>query len=168
MTDYERGIKALTSYHTTMRSMYPSSFRYSFTEFLSMVKQMKLGKALADGLGGAIRETSLSDYQVSASMTELARRGLGKIPSGLQDFFFALQGEATKVKFVDATLYVLTETGSDIVSGVQSVGDSILTTGKILNFLLPAILLLFVFFWLDGKSGGKLSNLAGKAGRALK
>jgi hypothetical protein len=141
--------------------MYPGTFKYSLPDFLAIIKKLKMGNAIVDGLGGAIRETDISDSQVNNSMWDLARRGGGKIISSLQDFFFALNGEASKVKFVDAAAYVLVESAKDVAVGAQAVGNQLILTGKILTFLLPVIVLGAVYFYLDGKSGGKL-------GRALK
>lgn len=162
MTDSERGLKAITYYHSAMRSLYASSFKYSLPEFLEILKKLRGGKALLEGLGLGIREAEISDSRVRTAMDNLAKRGGGKIPASYMDFFYSLTSEAVKVNFIDAAAFVTVGVASDVLDGAQAVGDSVLTSFKVLNFLLPAIILIFVFFFLDGKSGGKLSNLQGR------
>lgn len=171
MTDYQRGYDAIAYYHSAMRALYASSFRYSLPEFIAILKRLPGAKALEEGLGLGTRtagpdETPLSESQVRRAMDNLARRGGGKIPSKYLDFFFSLSNEAVKINFVDAAAFVTVESAKDVITGAQSVGDSLITSFKILNFLLPAIVILFVYFWLNKKSGGELGKVMGKAGRA--
>lgn len=157
MTDKEVGTKALKTYFGFMKSMYPSTFKYSEADFFAIVQKLKGGKTLAEGIGLGIIQAGMSDSQVSTSMKRLATMGAGKIPASMMDFFNALIYTSTKVNFVDAAIYTVVESVKDVGSAAQSVGNQLIFTGKILNFLLPVIILAFVYFFLDGKSGGKFS-----------
>ncbi len=162
MTDKELGTKALRSYFENMVRFYPAIFKdYSFEKFLATIAtKVKGGRTLADGLGGGIRETGLSSSQVSEGMKKLAQNSRGRVPATFTDFFNALTKQATQVNYLDAAAFVLVESTKDVVKGAAEVGDSLITTGKILNFILPAILIFLVFFWLNQRTGGEALKFA--------
>ncbi len=157
MTDIEIGNKALKSYYSHMRSTYPT-FKYSESEFFAIIAKIKGGKALADGLGLGIREAGLTDRQVSNSMLNLARGGGGKIPASFMDFFNYLINESRNISYMDAALFVVKESAKDIAGAAEKVGSQIIFTGKILNFLLPAVALFFVFYWVNKSTQGQLAK----------
>lgn len=158
MTDKEIGEKALRTYFGYMRSMYPATFKYSLPEFMVIISKLRGGKALAEGLGLGIRETEMSDSSVSVSMKRVAQMGGGKIPASMMDFFNALIKHSSNINFVDAAAYVVVESLKDAGKAAQAVGSQLIFTGKILTFILPVVILAFVYFWLDGKSNGRISR----------
>lgn len=158
MTDAEIGRKAMLIFHQYWRA-YPAASKYSFDQMMALLKKRPLGgEALLDGLGFGIRETGMSDSKVTWAMRNLASASQGRLPARNQDFFTYLSNEAVKVSFVDAAIYTAVESAKDIGSGVEEIGNSVLTAGKILNFLLPVIILGAIYFYLDDKSGGRISS----------
>lgn len=157
MTDKEIGLKVFRSYWNWSRAFNGSSFNYSFEQFLKVMQpnQKKLD-ILLDGVGGGVREAGVSDSRIETAMRSLAKSSGGKIPSNPMQFFYYLSNEATKINWLDATAFVVTESAKDIIKGAQSVGDSIITSAKIINFLLPAIALIFVFFWINKATDGSV------------
>lgn len=165
--DTERGKKALTVFYNEMRSLYPS-FKFTFEEMMTVLRKLRGAKFIDEGIGGGIRETGFSDSKVNTAMRGLARNGGGKIPATYMDFFNALFLESQKINYVDMAGYVITETAGTVLGGIQDVGESLITTGKIINFLLPVILLGALFFFLDGKTSGALSRGVSKGIKGLK
>src|SRR5690606_18262889 len=104
-----------------------------------------------DGIGLGARE--ISDYRIETAMRNMAIQASGRIPSNWQDFFKFLQNEAVKINWIDAAAYVATESGKDLLDGAEEIGKSVIFTGKILNFLLPAIVIFLVFFYLKKLPG---------------
>ncbi len=156
MTDRELGLEVLRSYYRFWNK--PSITFDSFVEMIKARRPMG-GEAFISGLGMGVREAEINSYRYTDAMRKLAIASGGKLPARNGDFFNYLSGVSINVNFIDAITYTATESAKDVLKGAESVGNSILTTGKILNFLLPAILLIFVFFWLNGKSNGQLLNL---------
>lgn len=154
MTDQERGTKALKAYYGYMRSMYPSTFKYSEAEFFVILSKIKGGKALADGLGGGIREVGMSDSEVNTSMRRIAQVGAGKIPATYYDFFSALINEATKFNLADAAAFTIVESGKQVLGAAQDVGNQLIFTGRIVNFFLPLILIFIGLVFLNKFTDG--------------
>lgn len=170
MTDIEIGRKVFKAFHDWNKTFNSTAYTLSFDEFLNSYGKKK--DIYLDGIGGAVREAGMSDYAFGQAMRSMALQSKGKIPKNPLDMIKYLQDEATQINWVDAVAYTVVESAKDIGSGAVAVGDSLLTTAKIINFLLPVIGLLFVYFWLNKKSGGELGILAGKGikagARALK
>lgn len=159
MTDIELGTKVLKSFWNWSRMLNAGSFKVSFDEFLKSYGS-KINIYL-DGIGGAIKAAEVSDSRIDSAMRSLAIASKGKIPSDYQVYFKYISNEAVKVNWIDAVAYTAIESVKDIASGAQAVGNSILTTGKILNFLLPGIALIFVIFWINKHTDGGLAKVAG-------
>lgn len=163
ITDVERGKRAIKIFYDFWK-VYPEASKFSYEDLLRMLTSRRPmgGDAFLDGLGLGIREAGMSDSRVTAAMRNLALSSRGKLPAANMDFFNYLMNEATKINFVDAAIYVTTESAKDVVSGAQAVGDSIITSAKVLNFFLPLVILFFVFIYLDSASQGKMSKALGK------
>jgi hypothetical protein len=159
MNDLELGKKVLKSFYDNARFYFPKQYNFSFEIFLKTYQpdEKKLNIIL-DGIGGGVRETELSDSKIKDAMAKMALASGGKVPSSYNAFFQYLQGEASKISWVDAAGFVAKESAIDILKGAQSVGDSLIFTGKILNFLLPAIALVFVFYFINKKTEGGASK----------
>lgn len=156
MLDRDRGEKVFRAFYNNSRALFPSTFKYSFSDFLNFYGSKS--EIYLDGVGGGVREAGISDSKIESAMRSLARASKGQIPKNPMQFFSYLSGEATKIDYVDAAFFVAKESVKDIAKGAQAVGDSLIFSGKILNFLLPGIVLFFVFFWINKKTEGSLSR----------
>lgn len=163
MTDAQLGEKVIQRFYAYWK-LTPSGAKVSYDQLLNILKSRKQmgGNAFLEGLGLGIRlvreenPEAMTDSRIDSAMKKLALASEGKIPEKNYDFFRFLSNEATKVNFVNAVAYTVTESAGDILSGVQDVGESLITTGKILNFLLPAIGLFFVLSWVNKSTDGDL------------
>ena len=165
MTDLQLGTTALKAFWSWSKSFYPTSFTYTFDQFLALYGKKK--DIYADGIGGAIRETDLSSSKVESSMRVLAQRSGGKIPKDHNQYIMAFSDQAAKINYLDAIVFTATESIGDIANGAAELGDSLITTGKIINFLLPALGVIFVLFWFNSKTDGSLGKIA-KAAKGMK
>jgi hypothetical protein len=161
VTDLERGDRALRVFHSFWK-IFPESRSISYEKMLELLKKRPMGgNALLEGIGAGIREAEMPDSRVDAAMKKLAAASGGKLPAKNMDFFNFLMNESIQVNFVDAVVFTVKESVKDVAKGAQAVGNQLIFTGKMLNFLLPAIALIFVLFWLNKSTGGSL-------GRAVK
>lgn len=157
MTDVQLGESVVKKFYSWNKTFYPQVFKLSYEEFLQALNSNpKKNQILFDGIGGGVREADISNSRIDTAMRKFALDSKGKIPAKPMDFFNYLSNEATKVNFVDAVVYTVKESVGDIASGAESLGNSLIFTGKILNFLLPAIVLVIVFFWVNSKTGNRL------------
>lgn len=156
MSDKEIGLKVFQFLFKWNKSLYPKSFNYSFDVFLSKIQpdKKKLDIVL-DGVGFGVRSADMSDSKIDSAMRKLALQGAGRIPKNPYDVFKFLSNESTQISWVDAAAYVATESAKDALKAAESVGNQVILTGKILNFLLPAIALFLVFVWINKASGGE-------------
>lgn len=146
------GKKYLNVYFGYMKSFYPLTYgNYSFEKFYELLIKIKGGKALADGLGGGIREAGLSSSNVNESMKQLARSGNGKVPASQYDFFKYLIEGSKNISYVDAIAFTVVETAKDVASGLESVGGQLIFTGKFLNLFLPVIIIGALYFYFKEK-----------------
>lgn len=157
--DFDSGKNALKTYYGFMVSFFPVTYKkYSFEEFYNLLIKIKGGKALAIGLGLGIREAGLSSSTVNDSMKKLAQSGNGKIPASQYDFFkFLVQG-SSNISYLDAAAFTALESFKDIGSGLESVGNQVILTGKILNFLMPVIALVVIYFLLNKYTDGQFTK----------
>lgn len=146
--DYIKGLDTLKRFHSASQSLFPKNVTYSFDQLLSTLASRKGQVAFIESFGLAINSVNFPNSKLQSAMYSLAQRSQGKIPSKNSDFFLYLQNEGAKIDFVDAVSFVTKESVKDIVIGAQAVGDSILFTGKILNFALPVIVGVIVYFWV--------------------
>ena len=159
MSDKDIGLKVVKYFWMWHQTYFGTKVRLSFDEFLQkLLPDPKKRNIVLDGIGGGVREAEIKDSRIDSAMRSLALKSQGKIPGNPLVMFQYLSNESVKVNWVDAIAYTVKESAKDIGSGAVAVGNSLITTGKILNFLLPVILLGAVFFFLDNKSGGKLSG----------
>lgn len=160
MTDKEIGLNVVKRFWYWHQTYFGKTNRLTFEEFQKKIPKFEL---VIDSIGGGVRSVNediefLTQSRIDQAMRNLALKSNGSLPKDGQVFFKYLMNESVKVDWVDAIAYTTKETAKDVGSGLVEIGNSVLTTGKILNFLLPLILLGAVFFFLDGKSGGKLSG----------
>lgn len=156
MSDLELGKKVLKFFYDWNKNLYPKSFTISFEQFLASYGS-KINIYL-DGIGTGARLTGMNDRQLDSSMKNLALDSSGRIPKDYQVYFKYLSDQAVKINWVDAVGFVAIESTKDVLTGAQAVGDSLITTGKIITFIFPVVALMFLYFMLDNKSGGRFAK----------
>lgn len=149
--DRELGLKILKSFYDSSRSNYPFAVQYSFNELLKTLESRIGGKTFVSGLGLAAALAEFDNSDISDSMYALAKAAGGKIPAKNGDFYAFMVDQGTKVSFTGAIVYTATESAKDIVLGAQQIGDSVLLTGKLINWLLPVIVIGFGYLYLKKK-----------------
>jgi hypothetical protein len=150
--DESAGLTALKEFFNYSVSEF-SDFSYSnFDNFYSTVKAVPHSAFIAEGLGLAINSNEMSGSSVTAAMHALADQGGGKIPSSMNGWFSALTNEASKVNFLDATVYVAQTSAVDLANGAKYVGDQVIETGKSLLSIAPLALTAAALFILYRKS----------------
>jgi hypothetical protein len=172
MTDREYGLKVLNSYWNYARSSY-STFNLTFDQFLARIQpNLKKRDLEIENLGWAIRSNDISDSRISSAMKNMVGKSGGKVPSGIQPFFQFISNESTKINWIDAAVTVTGDSLADIAGGAQELGDSLISTAKILNFILPVVLvggvLLLAYSWLNRASGGDAGRFLKSARKGFK
>lgn len=149
--DYIRGLDILKRFFDASKTINSSAVKYSFDEMVKTLEARTGQKAFVEGLGLGVNASGFSNSKIQNAMTSLAKQANGKIPAKNQDFRDHLIDESRKVDFVDvvsAVKFVTVESAKDIAKGAQAVGDSVILTGKLLNYALPVIVGVVVFFWV--------------------
>lgn len=156
MNDFDVGTKVLKSFYKY------AGLKLTYEQMLERIQPNPIKRKIEiEGVGMGVNNVNddvvfLSDSKIDTAMKNLAKKSSGKIPSGIQIFFKYLQNEATNVTLIDALPYVVEESGKNLLSGAQALGDSLLTTGRILNFLLPLIIIVGLFLYANQKSNGSI------------
>lgn len=156
----DKGRAAFVYFHNRA-SRYPD-YNYTLDEALKTVSRGEKNIGFfTDGIGGLIREIQsdgfLSGNKVKNAMENLADKGAGKIPDR-NTFFAALSSEAQDFTFREAAPFVLVESAKEVATGAQAVGDSIITTGKILTTIGPIVVvsaILYIIFYKTKQVAGK-------------
>lgn len=144
--DIDRGRSAFIYFHN--RSMRYPNYAYSLDQSIAIASGgANKSEIFLDGLGFAIVTSPnvYSENAVKQAMEKLADKSQGRIPK-MTYFFSALTKEIDNITFVDAIPTVALETGKTIVSGFQEVGDTLITTGKALNFIFPVVAVSAILF----------------------
>lgn len=146
--DYVKGLDVLKRFYDYSKSMFPKNVTYTFQTMIETLGARKGQVAFVESLGLIVREVGFSTSKIQSAMKSLAQRAQGKIPSKNGDFYMQLQDEGAKIEFVDAFKYVTVETAKDVGKGLVEVGNTLITTGKMLNFVFPALVGVVVYFWI--------------------
>lgn len=145
----DKGLEALKWFHNRAAS-YPG-YSYTFDSFQDAAAggHAKVSNFL-EGLGMAIESVSnygfLNPNKVKDAMESLADKGAGKIPANPQAFFNALNDSAQDVSWLETGTYAAKETAKEVIKGAQAVGDTVITTAKTLNMILPILAVGAVIF----------------------
>ena len=158
--DIDKGRESFVFFHNRA-AKYPG-YNYTLDEALKIVARGEKNVSIfLDGLGGAVREIQydgfLTGNRVKNAMESLADRGAGKIPDR-NTFFSALSSEAQNFTFREAAPFVLIESAKEVATGARAVGDSIITTGKILTTIAPIVVvgaILYIVFYKTKQVAGK-------------
>lgn len=152
MNDVQTGEKVLRAFHSYWRTQ-PNSGGVSYEKMMELLNQRRPGGSfLLEGIGLGVRSAEISDNRIDAAMRKLAADSGGRLPARNQDFFTYLSNEAVKIDFVDAAIFTAKESAKDIVKGAAAVGDSLIFTGKVVTFILPAVILLFLYIYLKAQA----------------
>ena len=152
MNDVVIGKQALQYFFEASRSYAAFTFK-SFADFYAVYG--KKADIYAEGIGLAIRVNDMSDSKIKAAMYSLAKQTQGRVPADHQAYVKSLGSQAGQINYIDLTLTVAKEVGGKVVDGAVSVGDNVIATAKILNYVWPAAVLFFLFTWYQTKLPGK-------------
>lgn len=101
-----------------------------------------------DGLGLQFRIVLENDQSsLDDAMNSLSKASNGKIPSQ-QSFHAAIRDRAISPTAFQAAAAVISGTATELARGAQSLGNNLIDTAKVLNKLLPFIILGGVAFFL--------------------
>lgn len=151
-TDIQKGQEALTIFHNTMTSQFPDSYSLSYDELLDQVSATPDGTPqrdiFLDGMGTAITAINMTQGQIQDAMVNLANQSQGQLPKQ-SAFFKALSNRMstlTASDWIQAAPQIALDTAATAVQGVQAVGDSLISTGKTLTMIGPALIVAAVIF----------------------
>lgn len=133
-----------------------SNFNYSFDNMLETIAgSPKAVQFFLDGIGTAIIEIQKDDFltgnRVKIAMIKLAEVSKGNLPKK-EYFYSALSTEASNVTFIQALPSVIKGTASELVTGAQAIGNTLIDTGKILNMLFPFVAVAAILFIVKEKT----------------
>lgn len=119
MTSYAVGIDYINKFHS-----YNKTRAQDYVD--ALYKNLGYNTALAQitSLGDAIKLIEYSEGDVDNVAKAMAQASLGKVPSGIGAFRFALQNDATKTPFVDSIVE------NKVVQSFENVGNAIINTGS--------------------------------------
>lgn len=131
-------------------------------------------EAFLDGFGFSLRSVGLDQNpsHIQEAMQSLASHGGGTIPVDPNAFFHAVQNEAQQFSFFDAAAFVVSQSAQQIASGVQEIGQDVLSTGSSIlamrNYILIAIALLGAYILYKRYGGSAKAELRANPTRRRK
>lgn len=149
-TDIDFAREALLVFHN--RSAMYSGYDFTFDQFLDQVGGGGAKTtAFLDGFGLAVRSIGLSTSELNSAMQALADQGQGRIPENKNVFFKALSDQAQDINWISATPKIIAGVTTDVVKGVAAGGESVITTLKSLNTVLPLVIVGGVIWFIVQK-----------------
>lgn len=157
--DYDAGIKVLRTYWN-----FSKAGTSTFDEFLVKVFPVEKKRPIyIRGIGLGVNSSGATDSEVFSAMKKMAALSQGRIPSDYQVFFKFIGNETITINWISALAYTAGETGKTLLGGAEDLGGSLITSAKILNYILPIIVvggvLLLVYSWINRTSGGDAAKL---------
>lgn len=143
------GLELLRAFHNYNK--HNSNYKLSFEQLILMLEKRPNQKNFLSILGGSVLNSGTDKKKAITAMEQLGFKSKGKIPSSNANFKSAIIENATAFSYVDAIVYTATETASQVVQGVQAVGNTLIDTGKILRFLFPIAVVYFLYVFLKKK-----------------
>lgn len=154
----DRGNEALKYFHNWSLGNFADKYLVSFEELKEIFGGKHQDMALAN-FGDQIIMEDMSASQVEDAMRSLAMASKGNVPH--QTVFYQALGNKisnlSAMDYVKATPQVALESILDVTKGVQSFGNTVITTAKIGNYLLPAVVIgagLFIIFHRTKQAAG--------------
>lgn len=132
--DTQTGINALRIFHNASLQ-FPSYQTRNWEDFFGTYGNK--GHIYAEGVGLMIRANNMSPESVKLAMETLAKTAQGRIPVDHHSYIHALSGQASKVSYLNLAKNVVTDVGSAVATGAQTLGSSITTSLSWLTTLLP-------------------------------
>jgi hypothetical protein len=126
--DVERGTEILQQFHNHATDW--PEYRYTFPELVAHYTEKS--PAFLDSLGFAANATGefLTSSKTNDAMKALADGGQGQIPANASSFFNALNKSAQDYSWWGNVKYAATETGSQVGTGLQHVGETIIDVAE--------------------------------------
>lgn len=153
MSNREIGLSAFKKFYDWQKVFFPREVNYSLDDLLNSYGNKK--EIFINGVGDMIVNGNVSNSRLDTALRSLAKDSQGrKLKNPIQISNY-IQSVESKIDWVDAASFVATESLKDVAGATESIGKSIITTGKILNFLIPVIGVLFVLAWLNKSTGGE-------------
>lgn len=104
-------------------------------------------EVIVDGLGLMARSTVDSDSgKIDEAMKNLSDNSKGNIPA-LSSFAYAFSQAAQNTSAWDATKFVTIGTVKELGNGAAAVGNAVISSGKLVLWLLPIGAVAFIYFY---------------------
>ena len=141
-----RGRSAIAHFHNASLSY--SSYRLTFDELIGRLGSLTQQQVHLEEIGAFIFDNEMSEADVQEAMESMASRGQGMVPPEKSStaYFNALGGKLGEINWVDGAKFVAVETGKELASGFQQVGDTILTTLKSFGAIGPIAVVAAVLY----------------------
>lgn len=146
------GLDAFQKFYNMQRLFHGNKVTYSFDEMLNFYGKKK--DVYLNFVGDLITDKIVTQGRLDAALNQLARDSNGLILKNPILISNYIQNQAVKMDWVEMTKFVAIESSKDILKGAAAIGDSIISTGKILTYLLPVIVIGGLFIYANQKSGG--------------
>lgn len=159
MSNYSTGLDAWQKFYNYQKMYHGTKVTYSLDEMLNSYGAIKKD-IFINGWGDMISNGNVAPSRLDSALISLARDSQGRYLKNPIQVSSYIQNQTAKIDWVEAFTFVATESAKDIGNGAVAVGNSIITTGKILNFLLPVIVVGFLIFWLSNNSSKIMKMVA--------
>lgn len=137
LSNQERGLGAMQQWHNYSIMKYPNNYSLTFEQLQTQTGAIT--RFVAEGIGMTIDVNSMTDTQIQKSMQNLSDAGQGRIPAGVSDWINAMINVSANPSFLETAEGAAVQTAKDVSSGLQQVGDTVLTTASSLKVVLPIL-----------------------------
>ncbi len=155
VNDSDQGLRALALFNNRMLSEFPDAYSMGLDEMILSVDGGRRDRAdlFTAGIGNAINQAGMKDYQVKTAMEGLADMSQGRAPANRDVFYTALYnraGEITATDWVTEAPSIAADTvvqaAGDVSSAAQAGAQAVTTTASILTGILPVVVVGAVLF----------------------
>lgn len=159
--EIELGREGLSYFHNASIA-YPN-YGLNFDSLLAAVGGFNSNYFLG-GFGSTImllkNNNNFSTSDLRSAMQALAKQAQGRIPeSPIGTFSSALSNQSTKFSFISAAKFTVVESAKTVASGAQSLGDTLITSAKIIQLLIPlSIVGVVIFIAMNPERAVKLAK----------
>lgn len=133
----DRGLAAMQMFHNYCIMKYPDNYSITFDEL--QTKTGALTKFVAEGIGSTIDVNNMTDKQIQTSMQNLGDAGQGRIPATASDWINSMINVSANPSFLDTAEGAAVQTAKDVTSGLEQVGNTVITTASSLKVVLPIL-----------------------------
>ena len=167
MADTTTGKKIIQVLHSELRKRNPA-LTASLTEFNELLRRTYFPRDTSEAPAGyqmayyprssptayaiavdnmgsfLVEQFEIGESEITDAMSDLASKTGGNIPEKFASINGAFTGVLSEVKFFPMAAFVLAESGKEIASGVQKVGETVMAVGQsifdIKQYILPIAL----------------------------